>query len=196
MFGDQDDERPQTVRERHGVFSKEFISDSEDDEDLMNPIFFENETYMRWLLDKNNGQLTEDRYIQFAKFAAERMNNGGVVTGDYTSLFGGSIPSIESIRATESSSFAPDKSLISLASHVASEMSIFDVNNNNNNQLSDDDVNSESRNSLGSSQPSNSQNMFQSEVYSRKESTKRSLEASAADESDEDEEAIRLWQKV
>lgn len=195
MFGDQDDERPQTVRERHGVFSKEFISDSEDDEDLMNPIFFENETYMRWLLDKNNGQLTEDRYIQFAKFAAERMNNGGVVTGDYTSLFGGSIPSIESIRATESSSFAPDKSLISLASHVASEMSIFDVNNNNNNQLSDDDVNSESRNSLGSSQPSNSQNMFQSEVYSRKESTKRSLEASAADESDEDEEAIRLFGK-
>ncbi len=195
MFGDQDDERPQTVRERHGVYSKEFISDSEDDEDLMNPIFFENETYMRWLLDKNNGQLTEDRYIQFAKFAAERMNNGGVVTGDYTSLFGGSIPSIESIRATESSSFAPDKSLISLASHVASEMSIFDVNNNNNNQLSDDDVNSESRNSLGSSQPSNSQNMFQSEVYSRKESTKRSLEASAADESDEDEEAIRLFGK-
>lgn len=39
MFGDQDDERPQTVRERHGVYSKEFISDSEDDEDLMNPIF-------------------------------------------------------------------------------------------------------------------------------------------------------------
>ncbi|CAI4049374.1 Tof1p SKDI_14G0600 [Saccharomyces kudriavzevii IFO 1802] len=195
-FDNEDDERPRSVRERHSVFSKEFISDSEDDEDLMNPIFFENETYMRWLLDKNNGQLTEDRYAQFAKFAAERMTNGGAVTGDYTGLFGGLIPSIDNIRSTESDSFAPDKSLISLSSHVASEMSANDVNNsaedvNNNTQLSDNGVNSESEENLGSPQLSDSSNGFQSEDNT-KAFKKRTLEETEFNEGDEDEEAIPL----
>ncbi|CAI4049635.1 hypothetical protein N7582_004715 [Saccharomyces uvarum] len=185
-FDNEDGQQPHSLKERHSVFSKEFISDSEDDEDLMNPIFFENETYMRWLLDKNNGQLTEDRYAQFAKFAAERMANGGVTTGDYTNLFGGFVPSISDIGAAETSSFAPDKSLISLASHVASEMSAADADNNT--ELSDDDINSELKDNLGSPQLSDSYNDLQSDEDNRKVLRKRKLEDSEVDKEGEDED--------
>lgn len=81
------------------VFSKAYIdSDDENDEDQLNPIFFENEMYLRWLLDKNGGQLSPAQHNVFGKFIKERIENDGSILSDFSELFGGPIPPIESLQ--------------------------------------------------------------------------------------------------
>ncbi|EDO19100.1 hypothetical protein Kpol_2000p68 [Vanderwaltozyma polyspora DSM 70294] len=109
-----------TGRKKHRltISSKEFISDSEDENDDINPIFFENEMYMRWLLDKHNGQLPEEKFALFGKFTSERIANSGSIINDYSSLFGGAIPDISSIGNNQNSSTQPDRSLISFSNKI------------------------------------------------------------------------------
>ncbi|CAR28996.1 hypothetical protein ZYGR_0W00240 [Zygosaccharomyces rouxii] len=115
-------EQPEKTKQRKDVLSKDFISDSEEEEDNINPLFFENEMYMRWLLDKHRGQLPEERYALFGKFSAERIANNGSLVNDYSALFGGAVPDLEDLRSSETTSDSPDRTLISLSRRVAAEI--------------------------------------------------------------------------
>ncbi|GAV48520.1 hypothetical protein ZYGR_0K00250 [Zygosaccharomyces rouxii] len=114
-------EKPEKIKQRKDILSKDFISDSEEEEGDINPLFFENEMYMRWLLDKYRGQLPEERYALFGKFSAERIANNGSLQNDYSALFGGPVPDLEVLRNSETTSDSPDKTLISLSRRVAAE---------------------------------------------------------------------------
>ncbi|SJM88085.1 related to Topoisomerase 1-associated factor 1 [Zygosaccharomyces bailii] len=116
------DEPVEKTKHRKNVLSKDFISDSENEEDYINPLFFENEMYMRWLLDKYRGQLPEDKYALFGKFSSERIANDGLIKNDYSALFGGSIPDLQVLQHSETSANLPDKTLLSLSRRVAAEM--------------------------------------------------------------------------
>ncbi|SCU99181.1 LAME_0G02146g1_1 [Lachancea meyersii CBS 8951] len=90
------------VYRQREVTSAEIISDSDDsDDDSVQAIFYENEMFMRFLLDKYQGSLPEHKFIQFGSLAAERMNNNGKLINDYTSLFDGPVPSPKVLGATE-----------------------------------------------------------------------------------------------
>lgn len=110
------------AKERLFVSSKEYISDSDDDDEAMGPIFFENEMYMRFLLDKYSGQLPDDKYAQFGRFASERMANNGGVRSDFTDLFGGDVPQLESLVQSNQLNNKPDRTLISLSDRVSKEI--------------------------------------------------------------------------
>ncbi|QEU60233.1 Tof1 [Kluyveromyces lactis] len=69
------------------VVSKEYIMDSDDEDPDFGTIFFENETYLRQLLDKHNGSLTETQFSLFAQFCEERVKNNGQLINDYSALF-------------------------------------------------------------------------------------------------------------
>lgn len=114
-------ERNNVNSDRALVSSKEIISDSDDD-DVVNPVFFENEMYMRYLLDKHGGQLPDDKYTKFAKFAAERMANAGKTKSDFTDLFGGAVPNISNLQKADSGDAGPGKTLISLSDRVSAEI--------------------------------------------------------------------------
>lgn len=109
-------------KSRLAINSKEFISDSDDEDDDLNSIFFENEMYMRWLLDKHNGQIPEDKFTLFSKFSKERMNNKGVVINDYSSLFGGLIPNLSNIDEFDINMIKSDKSRYSRTYEVGQEL--------------------------------------------------------------------------
>lgn len=90
---------------RGKIISKEYISDSDDgseNEGINNPIFFENEMYMRWLLDNNQGQIPAEKYSEFARFSTERLKNQGSLINNYTTLFNGPVPSLEDLKKIES----------------------------------------------------------------------------------------------
>ncbi|KAL3230449.1 Topoisomerase 1-associated factor 1 [Nakaseomyces bracarensis] len=126
------DPEAQKTTEKLKAFSKEYISDSEDEDDnVMNPIFFENELYMRWLLDKYNGQLPNEKFLAFGKFANERMENNGEVKSDFTALFDGPIPKIDTLELNQDSSKGPDKTLLSLSTVNLSELESEDEMDNN-----------------------------------------------------------------
>lgn len=119
----QNNDQPQETTKHHkNVLSKDFISDSENEDDFINPLFFENEMYMRWLLDKYRGQLSEEKFKLFAKFSSERIANNGVLKNDYSELFGGSIPNSEVLHHSETLDNSPDRTLLSLSRRVAGEM--------------------------------------------------------------------------
>ncbi|QLG70158.1 hypothetical protein HG535_0A00970 [Zygotorulaspora mrakii] len=122
LFDTNEPEKVHSGKARQFVPSKEYISDSDDGEDYVNPIFFENEMYMRFLLDRYSGQLTEDKYSLFGKFAAERMNNGGQIISDFTNLFNGEVPTVDFLAQRTQSSSGPDRSLISLSSLISKEI--------------------------------------------------------------------------
>lgn len=87
---------------RQNITSAEYISDSDDSSDeSMHSIFYENEMYMRFLLDKHGGLLPPDKFALFSVFSNERIKNGGLTTNDYSSLFGGPIPSLEGLKRSE-----------------------------------------------------------------------------------------------
>lgn len=88
---------------KQNIISKEYIIDSEDDDDtnILGSIFFENEMFLRYLLDKNNGSLTSDQYKKFGEFSEERMRNHGALPNNYTELFGGLIPDIKLLEDRE-----------------------------------------------------------------------------------------------
>ncbi|SCU96685.1 LADA_0H02212g1_1 [Lachancea dasiensis] len=84
------------------VTSAEFISDSdESDEEGLRSNFYENEMYMRFLLDKYGGSLPDHKFAQFAAFSAERIQNNGKLVKDYTDLFGGPVPTLSELNANE-----------------------------------------------------------------------------------------------
>lgn len=114
-------EEPEKAKQRKDVLSKDFISDSEEEEVSINPLFFENEMYMRWLLDKYRGQLPEEKYSVFGRFCAERIATNGFPKNDYSELFGGPVPDLDVLRNSETTNECPDKTLISLSRRVAAE---------------------------------------------------------------------------
>lgn len=73
------------------IVSKEYIYDSDDDDPRFSTIFFENEKYLRQLLDKNKGALSSEQYQRFTQFCQERLENDGVVISDFSDLFDNSL---------------------------------------------------------------------------------------------------------
>ncbi|KAI8385416.1 Topoisomerase 1-associated factor 1 [Nakaseomyces glabratus] len=133
------DKQPQENLE---VFSKEYISDSdEDDEEILNPVFFENEMYMRWLLDKYNGQLPNDKFLSFGRFVNERLSNNGKVVSDFTSLFDGPVPPIDALPLEGITRKGPDKTLLTL-----SRVEINESNQDNENTQVNEQVDETSEN--------------------------------------------------
>lgn len=157
---------PETLKpqkQQSKVFSKEYVdSDDSDDEDQLNPIFFENEMYLRWLLDKNGGQLSSMQHNIFGKFIKERIDNNGSILSDFSELFNGHIPPIESLHrsntigedisntiistnkglgATSLKQSSPDK--ITSNRNVVNSMSSKNISDEEDTFISDNDYNSE-----------------------------------------------------
>lgn len=114
---DIDDDNPgrKNTKSQHVFASKEYISDSDDD-DISNPIFYENEIYLRWLLDNNDGQLPPEKFTIYGKFRDERLLNGGEVNGDYTHLFDGPVPKLEDLKNSVIGTAVPNTILHDLSS--------------------------------------------------------------------------------
>ena len=91
----------------HAVASKEYISDSDDEEELSS-IFYENEIYLRYLLEKNKKTLSQEQSSMYAKFRNERVSNNGSVTSDFKELFGGPVPSLDQLKKFSSETLAPN----------------------------------------------------------------------------------------
>ena len=97
----KEDEPHRREKRHHEIVSKEYISDSDEELDpVKDPIFFENELYLRWLLDKANGSLSTEKYKLFYQFASERRANGGRTVSDFSGLFDGPVPSIDVVRSS------------------------------------------------------------------------------------------------
>lgn len=140
------------------VSSKEIISDSED-EDVVNPVFFENEMYMRFLLDKFGGQLPDEKYSRFGKFAAERMANNGDINSDFTDLFGGPVPQISSLQQVDASSTGPGKTLISLSDRISAQI---EADPDSQTDINDDEQSIKIRDTInGFGSPTGEENMSQ-----------------------------------
>ncbi|AGO10841.1 AaceriAFR672Cp [[Ashbya] aceris (nom. inval.)] len=91
-------------RKKQLFLSSEFISDSDEDDELVaSPIFYENEIYLRYILDKHQGNLPPHLFSVFSRFANERRRMAGTIVGDYTDLFKGPVPSIEELKNMEDS---------------------------------------------------------------------------------------------
>ncbi|GMM57929.1 Tof1 protein [Maudiozyma humilis] len=103
------------------VASKEYISDSDDEDEVLNPIFFENETFLRYLLDQNNGQLPLEKFSLYGKFKDERIANKGKIINDYTELFNGPVPSLEALNASSAGTKGPNQLLHDLSSKKMNE---------------------------------------------------------------------------
>lgn len=112
---------PDKDANRHVVVSKEYISDSDDDDgaggggSVLNSVFFENEMYLRWLLDKHRGQLSDSKYAEFARFNEDRMRNNGRAVGDHTSLFDGPVPPVAELMSAETGLQRPDQTFLTRA---------------------------------------------------------------------------------
>ncbi|SCU95776.1 LAFA_0G02234g1_1 [Lachancea sp. 'fantastica'] len=99
---DKENNSSNDVYKQREVTSAEMISDSdESDDEFAQTTFYENEMFMRFLLDKYNGSLPQQKFVQFAAFASERIKNSGKLVNDYTALFDGPVPSPSSLIATE-----------------------------------------------------------------------------------------------
>ncbi|SMN19865.1 similar to Saccharomyces cerevisiae YNL273W TOF1 Subunit of a replication-pausing checkpoint complex (Tof1p-Mrc1p-Csm3p) [Maudiozyma saulgeensis] len=117
MFDVDDDSLDSQKPSTHSAFaSKEYISDS-DDEEEMSSVFYENEIYLRYLLEKYNKTLTSEQSSMYAKFRNERVsNNGNIINvNKYTELFGGSIPSLEELKNSSIGSTGPNMVLHNLS---------------------------------------------------------------------------------
>lgn len=99
-YESKDGDSKKSDKQHSEVYSKEYIDSDEEDEPF-DPIFFENEMYLRWLLDRHGGQLSPENYNRFGKFASERFANKGNVINDYESLFGGAVPSVSSLQNSD-----------------------------------------------------------------------------------------------
>lgn len=122
-FNGTDDGEKLTKKQHHQFYSKELISDSEDEDEHHNPIFFENEMYMRWLLDKHQGLIPPEKFAEFGKFTNERIEHNGRIVSDFSDLFGGNVPDLTSLQALEINKLSPDRTLIQLAQrHDASRI--------------------------------------------------------------------------
>ncbi|AMD19541.1 HCL610Wp [Eremothecium sinecaudum] len=109
-------------KKRKQVVSSQFITDFDSDiESFENSTFYENEMYLRYLLDKYNGQLPTELFSEFARFASERTNNNGKVKGDYSVLFGGQVPTLSELESLDSA--VCGQSLKGLVDHQLQEAS-------------------------------------------------------------------------
>jgi len=117
MF-DVDDNSPTSQKDSSHSFvaSREYISDSDDEED-MSTIFYENEIYLRYLLEKYNQILSPAQSSMYAKFRNERVSNNGTIinVGAYTELFGGPIPTLQELRKSSTGSTGPNMVLHDLS---------------------------------------------------------------------------------
>ena len=113
---DEDDDQPIQATHYTTVASKEYISDSDDEDEILDPIFFENETYLRYLLDQNSGQLPIEKFSLYGKFKDERIANKGKIINDYTELFNGPVPSLEALKASTLGAKGPNQLLHDLSS--------------------------------------------------------------------------------
>lgn len=188
-------------KERPVVSSKEFIGDSEDEDDLMSPVFFENEMYMRFLLDKYNGQLPDEKYAQFGKFAAERMACNGGTKSDFSDLFGGAVPDIVNLNQPDTESVGPDRTLFSLSDRVAAEIELNlnnDIANATSKSLAEIDENNLEKDASCSS-PARSATPADHGWIGRsntpEHSNKRSKGESASEEEDEVQEDSFIFRK-
>ncbi|CDO92756.1 unnamed protein product [Kluyveromyces dobzhanskii CBS 2104] len=86
---DSDDDEVNSTK--IGAVSKEYIVDSDDEDPQFGKLFFENEGYLRQLLDKYNGSLSADQYSRFAQFCKERVSFNGELKNDYSDLFNGPV---------------------------------------------------------------------------------------------------------
>lgn len=130
LFDVEDDTNGGSTMKPHStIASKEYI-DSDDEDEALNPIFYENEMFMRWLLDKHNGQLSMEKNKLFAKFANERMANNGKTTSDFTELFDGPIPSI-AVSNNDSSISSANKLLLHFNSRIESKTGTLSEENTN-----------------------------------------------------------------
>lgn len=169
------------------VSSKAYISDSEDEDD-MNPIFFENERYMRWLLDKYNGQMSKEQHILFGKFSSERLANGGLVRNDYTALFNGPVPKLSDVEKGDNSSQLPDRALLSLNSKLINEGEVstgYQMKPQSNQQYNSFHEMRETESDLleGSSDPSTATSQNESEDILHMNSKRKASEISNIDSS-------------
>ncbi|KAH3899610.1 Tof1p SCDLUD_003890 [Saccharomycodes ludwigii] len=96
-FDNSDDltrnKKPQ--QQRLNIISNTFINDSDEEFD---DIFFENELYLNWIVNKFSGNLPEKEKHLLSLFLKDRKVNGGKVTNDYSELFDGPVPSLEEIK--------------------------------------------------------------------------------------------------
>lgn len=190
-------------KERPVVSSKEFISDSEDENDLMSPVFFENEMYMRFLLDKYNGQLPDEKYAQFGKFAAERMACDGATKSDFSDLFGGAVPDIANLNHLDTQSVAPDRTLFSLSDRVAAEIEAAlnkDITDATSESLAEIDENI-LENDISCSSPASSSSVTPVDhgqiitINTLEQSNKRSKGDSTSEKEDELQEDLFIFKK-
>lgn len=96
---------------------------------------------MRWLLDKYNGQLPNDKFLSFGRFVNERLSNNGKVVSDFTSLFDGPVPPIDALPLEGITRKGPDKTLLTL-----SRVEINESNQDNENTQVNEQVDETSEN--------------------------------------------------
>lgn len=134
-YESKDNSASPSHKQQSEVYSKEYIDSDEEDEPF-DPIFFENEMYLRWLLDRHGGQLSPENYNNFGKFASERFQNKGSIINDYTELFGGPVPSVSSLHSSDNVIGASaNKALLHINEKIEEEVlrSVADEDNNSDN---------------------------------------------------------------
>ncbi|CCK70714.1 Tof1p KNAG_0F00450 [Huiozyma naganishii CBS 8797] len=187
-------------REPPVVSSKEYIdSDDDDDDNAFDSIFFENEIYLRWIMNRSKSQLTPEQHSMFGKFVEERIRNNGLVNGDYSDLFGGAIPSLNTLKALDTSESLADKTLLNLSSKMEAETNYLssdsDSSDENVKAVSNDKETLPVLPSTANSEESDSSNILSEKEYysaefdtnthiSSKESLKRKNDTSDEDEDD------------
>ncbi|AEY98359.1 FAFR672Cp [Eremothecium gossypii FDAG1] len=147
-IGGIDDDTPvinKSKRKKQLFLSNEFIMDSDDEEELVaSPIFYENEIYLRFILNKYQGNLPSHLFSVFSRFANERGRMAGAVVGDYTDLFNGPVPSIEELKSMENSTTHHGlKEILQLQPRDHLSLS---PNNENNSAHSSENLSSDSEN--------------------------------------------------
>ena len=128
----EEDEPHHREKRHHEIVSKEYISDSDEELDpVKDPIFFENELYLRWLLDKSNGSLSTQKYNMFYQFASERRANGGHTVSNFSELFDGPVPSIDFIRSSLNEHSTSKRSVAKIRASLFEDNEGDSVNRNN-----------------------------------------------------------------
>lgn len=102
---DKEANRKSKKSSKSHIVSASMIDDSDDEyngeKNMFDSVFFENEQYMRWLLDKHMGSISEEKMKLFGDFTKSRFANKGAITGDWTSLFDGPVPSVVDLELEE-----------------------------------------------------------------------------------------------
>ena len=191
--GDNDRKTVKQQKQHSKIFSKEYIdSDDDNDDDQLNPIFFENEMYLRWLLDRNGGQLSSEKHKIFGKFIQERINNNGNILSDFSALFDGPIPPIESIQNSNVNgkntnnhiANMDERPKINSLEHLSPENSM--RNSNMMNSISNKSISEEEEDTLISD------NEYNSETVSSENPTKRLHKDTTNTTNNLEEEEIKI----